>query len=150
MSKAFHDFKITTEDTGTVKHVFIDGMEQKGLVACDIRLRPDEIPTIRLEYVFTNLETALDASVVETTKTFTDGILNKGIEYLDLSVRLYNILRKGVWDNWMNADHNRTIADVLIAHRTGHLKRYQGMGEKAYAEVIGQLRKFGLLAEDEP
>lgn len=150
MSKAFHDFKITTEDNSLIKHVFIDGVEQKGVVACDIKLRHDEVPTIRLEYVFMNLEAALDASVVETLKTFTDGVLDKDIDCMGLSSRTYNIIKKGVWDQWTNADYNRTIADVLIAYRTGHLKKYKGMGEKAYAEVIGQLRKFGLLAEDEP
>ena len=151
MSKAFHDFKITPEDNSLIKHVFIDGVEQKGVVACDIKLRPDEVPTIRLEYVFLNLEAALDASVVETMKTFTDGVLNRDIDCMGLSCRTYNIIKKGIWakGQWMNSDHNRTIADVMIAYRTGHLKQYQGMGEKAYAEVIRRLKEFGLLAEDD-
>ena len=128
----FHDIKITTNENGTVKHLFIDDVEQKGVVACDIRLRPDEIPSMKLEYRFLNLDAALSATVVDANKTFTDGFLNLGIEHFELSVRAYN-----------------TIADVVIAYRTGHLKKYNGMGHKTYDEIIGQLKKFGLIAEDD-
>jgi len=147
--RAYHNFRIESDESGAVKRIFIDDVEQKGVTACDIRLRVDEVPSVKLQYVFTNIECALTAAVVETSKTFTDGVLNKGIEYLELSVRAYNSLRRGVWDNWMNADHNRTIGDVLIAYRTGHLKKYENMGIKTYKEVIDRLKQFGLLAEDE-
>jgi DNA-directed RNA polymerase alpha subunit len=145
---AFHDFRIETDETGTCKRVIIDGVEQKGVIACDVRLRPDEIPTIRLEYHFTSIEAALSAGRIEAVKTFTDSVLDKGLEYLNLSVRAYNCLKRGVWDTWMNAEHNNTIADVMIAYRTGHLKQYKGLGNKTYREIIDKLKEYGLLEED--
>lgn len=148
MTRSFHDFKIETDESGATKRIFIDGVEQRGVTACDIRLRTDEIPTITLQYVFCNIEAALTAAAVETSKTFTDGVLNNGIEYLDISLRAYNALKRGEWDTWMNADHNNTIGDVLIAYRTGHLRLYKNMGAKSYQEVIDKLKKIGLLEDD--
>ena len=146
---AFHNFRIESDESGAVKRIFIDDVEQKGVTACDIRLRVDEVPSVKLQYVFMNIECALTAAVVETSKTFTDGILDKGLEELDLSVRAYNRVKAGYWDTYSNRDHNMTIGDVLIAYRTGHLKKYKGMGHKTYDEIIEKLKKFGLLAEDE-
>ena len=145
----FHDLKIVTDEKSTVKHVFIDGVEQKGVVACDIRLRPEEVPTVSLQYVFNSIDAAMSAAAVETTKTFTDGILSKGIEHLDLGIRAYNSIRRGEWDTFANRDFNISIADVVIAHRTGHLKKYKNMGSKSYQEVIRRLKEFGLISEDE-
>ena len=145
----FHDIRITTNENGTVKHLFIDGVEQKGVVACDIRLRPEEIPTMKLEYRFLNLDAALSAVAVDANKTFTDGFLDLGIEHLELSVRAYNVIKRGNWNTYMDRDFNNTIADVVIAYRTGHLKKYNGMGSKTYQEIIGKLKKFGLIAEDD-
>ena len=147
--KSLHEFRIETDETGVYKKIFIDGVEQKGVTACDVRLRIDEIPSIKLEYNFTSIEAAMSSAVVDATKTFTDGVLDKGIEYLELGVRPYNVLKRGIWDTWMNADHNRTIADVLIAYRTGHLKQYQNMGPKSYKEIIDRLKQFGLLEANE-
>lgn len=149
MESAFHDFRIETDETGVCKHIFIDGVEQMGVVACDIRLRVDEAPSIRMEYQFTNISAALSAGVIETTKTFTDGVLDQGLENLELSSRAYNSLRRGMWNTWADADHNRTIADVLIAYRTGHLKKYRGMGSRSYDEIISRLKEFELLETDE-
>ena len=64
----FHEFKIVTDEESRSKHIFIDGIEQKGVISCDIRLRPDEIPTVKLEYMIGHLDTAIAASVVETSK----------------------------------------------------------------------------------
>ena len=144
-----HEFRITTDEDSTAKHIFIDGIEQKGIVACDIRLRPDEIPTIKLEYMIGHLDTAVAAAVVETNKTFTDGFLDLGIEHLEISPRAYNVIKNGNWNTYMDRDFNNKIADVVIAYRTGHLKKYIGMGKKTYEEIITQLKKFGLIAEDE-
>lgn len=145
----FHEFRIVTDEGKNTKQVFIDGIEQKGIVACDIRLRPEEIPTVKLEYLIGHLETAMAASVIETNKTFTDGFLDLGIEHLELSGRAYNVIKHGNWNTYLDRDFNNTIADVVIAYRTGHLKMYLGMGKKTYNEVITQLKKFGLIAEDE-
>lgn len=144
-----HEFKITTDEDSKAKHIFIDGIEQKGIVACDIQLRPDEIPTIKLEYMIGHLDTAVAAAVVETNKTFTDGFLDLGIEHLEISPRAYNVIKNGNWNTYMDRDFNNKIADVVIAYRTGHLKKYIGMGKKTYEEIITQLKKFGLIAEDE-
>lgn len=145
----FHEFKIVTDEKSRSKHIFIDGIEQKGVVSCDIRLRPDEIPTVKLEYMIGHLDTAIAASVVETNKTFTDGFLDLGIEHLEISGRAYNVIKQGNWNTYLDRDFNNTIADVVIAYRTGHLKRYSGMGKKTYSEIITQLKKFGLIAEDD-
>ena len=145
----FHEFKIVTDEENRSKHIFIDGIEQKGVVSCDVRLRPDEIPTVKLEYMVGRLDTAIAASVVETNKTFTDGFLNLSIEHLDLSVRAYNVIKRGLWNTYIDRDFNSTIADVVIAYRTGRLKKYNGMGKKTYNEIITQLKKFGLIAEDD-
>ena len=145
----FHDIKITTNENGTVKHIFIDGVEQKGVVACDIRLRPDEVPQMKLEYRFFNLDAAMSATVVNANKTFTDGFLDLGIEHLEISGRAYNVIKQGNWNTYLDRDFNNTIADVVIAYRTGHLKKYLGMGKKTYSEIITQLKKFGLIAEDD-
>lgn len=149
MGRTFHDFRIETDETGTCKKIFIDGVEQRGVTACDIRLRPDEVPSVRLEYSFTNIEAALSACAVETTKTYTDGFIDRELECLGLSGRAYNALKRGIWNTWSDADFNRTIADVLIAYRTGHLKKYHGMGNKTYLEVVEKLKEIGLLTEDD-
>lgn len=145
----FHDFRIVSEENSTVKRVYIDGVEQKGVVACDIRLRPDEVPTIRLEYTFFNMDAVLPAAAVDAVKTFTDGVLNTPIEKLGLSGRAYNKLKMGLWNTYMDRDFNTTLGDVLIAYRTGHLRMYQGMGAKTYQEVIDKLKHYGLITEDE-
>lgn len=144
-----HDIKIETSDDGVVKKVYIDGVEQFGVTACDVHLRPEEVPVINLQYVFRNIDAAIHAAEVNANKTFTDGVLDQGLENLELSVRAYNSLKRGIWNTWSDADHNRTIGDVMIAYRTGHLKQYENIGRKTYDEVIGRLKKFGLLAEDE-
>lgn len=145
----FHDIRITSDENSTEKHIFIDGIEQKGVVSCDIRLRPYEIPTVKLEYMIGHLDTAIAASVVETNKTFTDSFLDLGIEHLEISCRAYNVIKRGNWNTYLDRDFNNTIADVVIAYRTGHLKKYLGMGKKTYSEIITQLKKFGLIAEDD-
>ena len=144
-----HDIKIETSEDGACKRIYIDGVEQMGVTACDIRLRPDEVPTVNLQYVFSSIEAALHSTGISANKTFTDGVLDQGMENLELSVRAYNSLRRGIWNTWCDADHNRTIGDVLIAYRTGHLKQYENMGIKTYKEVIDRLKQFGLLTEDE-
>jgi len=146
--RAYHNFRIESDESGAVKRIFIDDVEQKGVTACDIRLRVDEVPSVKLQYVFTNIDCALTAAVVETSKTFTDGVLDKDLIELGLSSRAYNCLKRGVWDKWMNADHNMTIGDVLIAYRTGHLKQYKNLGSRTYQEIIGRLKEFGLLEGD--
>ena len=144
-----HDIKIETSEDGACKRIYIDGVEQMGVTACDIRLCPDEVPTVNLQYVFSSIEAALHSTGISANKTFTDGVLDQGMENLELSVRAYNSLRRGIWNTWCDADHNRTIGDVLIAYRTGHLKQYENMGIKTYKEVIDRLKQFGLLTEDE-
>ena len=143
-----HDIKIETSEDGACKRIYIDGVEQMGVTACDIRLRPDEVPTVNLQYVFSSIEAALHSTGISANKTFTDGVLDKDLVELDLSVRAYNCLKRGVWDTWMNADRNMTIGDVLIAYRTGHLRNYKNLGAKTYQEIIGRLKDYGLLEGD--
>lgn len=143
-----HDIRIETSEDGACKRIYIDGVEQMGVTACDIRLRTDEVPSVNLQYVFNSIEAALHSTSVSANKTFTDGVLDKDLIELELSVRAYNCLKRGVWDKWMNADHNMTIGDVLIAYRTGHLKQYKNLGAKTYQEIIGRLKDFGLLEGD--
>lgn len=144
----FHDIRITSDENSTAKHVFIDGVEQRGVVSCDVRLRKDEIPTVTLEYIAMNLTMDLPGAAVDTNMSFSNGFLNLGIEHLEISVRAYNVIRHGNWDTYLNRDKNNTIADVVIAYRNGHLKKYLGMGKKTYDEVITQLNKFGLIGEE--
>jgi len=145
----FHDIRITSDENSIAKHVFIDGVEQQGVVACDIRLRPNEMPTVRIEYRVLNLDVDLPDSFVDTGKSFSNGFLNLGIEHLELSCRAYNVIKLGNWDTYLNRDKNDTIADVVIAYRNGHLKKYAGMGKKTYNEIITQLKRFDLIGEDE-
>lgn len=144
----FHDIRITSDENSTAKHVFIDGVEQRGVVSCDVRLRKDEIPTVTLEYIAMNLTMDLPGAAVDTNMSFSNGFLNLGIEHLEISVRAYNVIRHGNWDTYLNRDQNNTIEDVVIAYRNGHLKKYLGMGKKTYDEVITQLNKFGLIGEE--
>ena len=143
-----HDIRIETSEDGACKRIYIDGVEQMGVTACDIRLRKDEPPSANLQYVFNSIEAALHSTSVSADKTFTDGVLNEDLVELNLSSRAYNCLKLGVWDTWMNADRNKTIADVLIAYRTGHLKQYKNLGAKTYQEIIGKLKDFGVLEGD--
>ena len=145
----FHDIRITADENSIAKHVFIDGVEQRGVVSCDVRLRKDEIPTVTLEYIAMNLTMDMPGAAVDTNISFSNGFLNLGIEHLEISCRAYNVIKHGNWDTYMNRDRNNTIADVVIAYRNGHLKKYLGMGKKTYEEVITQLKKFGLIGDDE-
>ena len=140
----FHDFRITSTDDGHYQ-IFVDGVEQRGVTACDIRIRQDEVPSITLQYLFRNVDAALAAGAIEAIKTYTDGVLEKDIDSLGLSCRAYNVVKRGVWHTWMDSDFNRTLGDLMIAYRTGHLKNYHGMGTKTYQEVIDKLKEIGLL-----
>ncbi len=145
----FHDIKITSDENSMVKHVFIDGVEQYGVLSCDVRLRKDEIPTVTLEYVAMSLTMDMPGATVDTNATSNNSFLNLGIEHLEISCRAYNVIKIGNWDTYLNRDKNDTIADVVIAYRNGHLKKYAGMGKKTYNEIITQLKKFDLIGEDE-
>ena len=65
MSRTFHDFRIETDEDSLVKRIFIDGEEQKYVTACDIRLHPDEVPQVRLEYIGMIINTHLPRATVE-------------------------------------------------------------------------------------
>ena len=145
----FHDIRITSDENSIAKHVFIDGVEQRGVVSCDVRLRKDEIPTVTLEYIAMNLTMDMPGAAVDNNLSLSNGFLHLGIEHLEISNRAYNVIRHGNWDTYLNRDINNTIEDVVIAYRNGHLKKYLGMGKKTYEEVITQLKKFGLIGDDE-
>ena len=60
-------FKITSEQDGHYKHVFMDGKELPGVAAADVRLRVDELPTVSL--VFNSLDIECDLDVAEICGT---------------------------------------------------------------------------------
>ena len=145
----FHDIRITADENSIAKHVFIDGVEQRGVISCDVRLRKDEIPTVTLEYIAMNLTMDLPGAAVDSNLSLSNGFLHLGIDHLEISRRAYNVIRHGNWDTYLNRDINNTIEDVVIAYRNGHLKKYLGMGKKTYDEVITQLKAFGLIGRDD-
>ena len=68
MERSFHDFRVETDEDGVCKHVYIDGIEQKGVIACDIRLRPDEIPLVKLQYSCMKIDMTLSKAAIEDTR----------------------------------------------------------------------------------
>jgi DNA-directed RNA polymerase subunit alpha len=78
--------------------------------------------------------TALEAGAVPAATTKSEGILEKGIDELELGGRIANMLRNaGV----------ETVRD-LVAHSEKDLEELPGFGKKALAEVRERLEALGL------
>ena len=149
MSDYFHKVRIESEkDRPTFHHVYLDGMEVKGVTAMDLHIDTESCPVLKLEIMATEIE-ADEWADIQKSVTYTDEFMNRGIEHLDLSVRAFNCIKRGIIKDaanpWQERDRNETIGDVVAAYRNGHLKRYKYLGKKSYLEVEEKLQKFGLI-----
>ena len=147
----FHKFRIETdENQPSLKYVFVDGQKLKGVMACDIRIRPDEIPLVTLEIATNNIEADTEAYVETRTQDIME-ILKKPMIDLDLSTRTFRALYAGLvltTPGRYNYVLIRTIGDVLNEYRTGRLKEILGIGKSSIREIEDALRKKGLIGGD--
>ena len=140
-----------TSDENSWKHIFIDGQEIFGVTASDLRLRPDEIPTLTLEITSTDIEVDdVDCDVLRQY-IYKNDLLNMPIEYLRLTNRTYNALKRACvrGESWEDRDSNETIGDVLKNYKSGRVKCYANLGKKCLDEVRAVLTACGLIGGDE-
>lgn len=152
-----HQMRIQYVDDGEsvpprFRNVWLDGVLLKGVTGIDLRMRVDEVPTARIE-MMVNVEDVDDVFEVDMRRTYTRDLLNEPISRLDLSVRAYNAIARGIVKKeggWASAerDENNTIGDVVRAYNNGRLRKYYLMGKKSYDEVCRRLSLYGLIADD--
>lgn len=147
----FHKFRIETdENQPSLKYVFVDGQKLKGVMACDIRIRPDEIPVVALEIVTDRIDADIETKVEIMSQDIME-ILKKPMIDLDLSTRSFRALYAGLvltTPGRYNYVLIRTIGDVLNEYRTGRLKDILGIGKSSIREIEEALRKKGLIGGD--
>ena len=56
MNRPFHSFKLIGDPNSVYKKVFMDGQELKGVVGANLRWRVDEVPTIWIKMITTDIE----------------------------------------------------------------------------------------------
>ena len=143
--------RITSDENSIRKHIFIDDQEIFGVTAADLRLRPDEIPTLTLEISSTDIEVEDVECDALRKYIYKNDLLNMPIEYLKLTNRTYNALKRACVRGESLADHDRneTIGDVLKNYKSGRVRRYSHLGKKCLDEIRAVLTVCGLIGGDE-
>ena len=77
------------------RNVWLDGVRLKGVTGIDLRIRVEEVPTARIE-MMVNVEDVDDVFEVDMRRTYARDLLNEPISRLDLSVRAYNAIARGI------------------------------------------------------
>lgn len=132
--------------TPSFRKIYLDDTEILGVVAADFRWRPDEIPTLKLEILATDVEVDDFFRAETQTKTMSE-LMQEPIEALGLSVRAYNAIKRGCWNrsDFSSRDENNTVGDVVKAYQNGRLEKYWNLGSKTYREITDKLKAHGLI-----
>lgn len=64
----FHKFKFKTESTGKPIYVYMDGEELKGLTQAKVDWGVDQIPSVKLTFITTEIEIDIEDCYVEVNK----------------------------------------------------------------------------------